>query len=71
MPEEISQALKYDNLIFFCGSGISAFFNELPSFDKLAEKVCENLKLNIDDDPLLKIAKKKEDYAGIFSPWPL
>ena len=65
IPEEIAQALRYDNLVFFCGAGISVS-NGLPPFDKLAKKVCKNLKLNIKDDLLLKIAKKKGDYASIF-----
>ena len=65
IPEEILQALRYDNLVFFCGAGISRP-NGLPLFDKLAEKVCKSFNLNINNHPLLKIAKEKEDYAGIF-----
>ena len=64
IPAEVAQALRYDNLVFFCGAGISKP-NGLPLFDELAEKVCENLKSNI-NDPLLKIAKEKGDYSSIF-----
>ena len=55
IPEEIAQALRYDNLVFFCGAGISKP-NGLPLFDELAEKACENLNSKI-DHRLLKIAK--------------
>ena len=64
IPEELHRLLIYDNLVFFCGSGISKS-NGLPLFDELAEKICENLKLN-KDDPLLQIAKEKKDYASTF-----
>ena len=65
IPEEIIQALRYDNLVFFCGAGISKP-NGLFLFDELAEEVCENLHLNIEDNPLLKTAKERRDYAGLF-----
>jgi len=38
IPEELHRLLIYDNLVFFCGAGISKF-NGLPLFDELAEKV--------------------------------
>lgn len=65
IPDEIEQALRHDNLVFFCGAGISVL-NGLPLFDELAKKVCENLGVNIDDEPLLQVAKDRGDYASIF-----
>ena len=43
IPEEIEQALRNDNLVFFCGAGIS-FANGLPLFNVLVKKVCEKTK---------------------------
>ncbi len=63
IPYEIEQDLRDDNLVFFCGAGISAP-SKLPDFDDLVEKVCK--KLNVDlNNPLLKSAKKRGDYASV------
>ena len=64
LPEEIEQALRNDELVFFCGAGVSAQ-NGLPSFKGLVEKVCKKLLINIDEEPLLKEAKKTKSYDGI------
>ena len=61
IPEEIVQALNNDNLVFFCGAGIS-MNNGLPSFKGLVEKVCEKLHISIDNNPLLKEAKEQKKY---------
>ena len=66
IPEEIAQALRYDNLVFFCGAGISKP-NGLPLFNELSKQVCENLHLSIDDTPLLKVAQDRGDYAGLLN----
>ena len=65
IPENVIQALNNDSLVLFCGAGIS-MNNGLPSFKGLVEKVCANLHIDIKENPLLKIAKERSDYAGIF-----
>ena len=64
IPEEIKQALRNDRLVFFCGAGVSAQ-NGLPLFKELVEKVCENLRIDIDKVSLLKEAKETKSYDGI------
>ena len=68
IPEKVEQELRNDNLVFFCGSGIS-IPNGLPSFKGLVEQVCQKF-YKFDKDigslhPLLQEAYKKEDYDGM------
>ena len=66
IPEELEQALRNDNLVFFCGAGISVS-NGLPLFKGLIKQVCKELKdVDISKEPL-KSAKKREDYAGMLN----
>ena len=65
IPENVIQALNADSLVLFCGAGIS-MNNGLPSFKGLVETVCANWYIDIKENPLLKIAKERSDYAGIF-----
>ena len=66
IPEELEQALRNDNLVFFCGAGISVS-NGLPLFKGLVKQVCKELKdVDISKEPL-KSAKKREDYAGMLN----
>ena len=65
IPEELEQALRNDNLVFFCGAGISAS-NGLPLFKGLVEQVCKELDVDT-DNKLLKSDMKKEDYASVFN----
>ena len=58
---EVLNAINNDNLVFFCGAGISRNYG-LPSSKKLVEKVCKNLSLSIKDHPDLKKAKKLKNY---------
>ncbi|MDE0091679.1 MAG: hypothetical protein OXN83_00140 [Oligoflexia bacterium] len=61
IPEEVIQALNNDNLVLFCGSGIS-MNNGLPSFEDLVKKICKNLK-NIDiEKTLLKEGMNQKKY---------
>ena len=64
IPEKVEQELRNDNLVFFCGSGIS-IPNGLPSFKGLVEQVCQKLNIDINTEPLLQEANKKEDYDGM------
>ncbi len=64
IQKTIEQALRNDNLVFFCGAGIS-IPSGLPSFNHLVEQVCEELKVDIDNNSLLESAKKRGDYASI------
>ena len=64
IPEKVLHALRNDNLVLFCGAGISKQ-NGLPLFDELVEQVCKELKLPIDEYPLLEKAKKLEKYDHI------
>lgn len=64
IPEEIMQALNNDNLVLFCGAGIS-MNNGLPSFEDLVKEVCEKLHININEQPLLREAKERGNYDSI------
>ena len=64
IPEEIETALDDDELVFFCGSGISVQ-NGLPVFEDLVKEICKRLRLNIDKKPLLKEAKAEKKYDAI------
>ena len=64
IPEKIWLALEDNSLVLFCGAGISKN-NGLPLFNELVEKVCENLNIRIDEQLLLKEAKKREAYDSI------
>lgn len=64
IPEDVYQALGNDNLVFFCGAGISTN-NKLPPFNELVRKVCAKLNIDINKEPLLREAKKRENYDGI------
>ena len=64
IPEEVYHALRSDNLVFFCGAGISKQ-NGLPLFEELVEQVCEKLDIFIDREPLLKEAKEEKKYDHI------
>ena len=61
IPEEIEHALKNNELVLFCGAGISAQ-NGLPIFEQLVEQVCQKLNINIEKEPLLKEAWKRKQY---------
>ncbi len=62
IPEKVEQDLSNDNLVFFCGAGIS-FQNGLPLFKGLVERVCQKLGIDREKEPLLEKAHKKENYA--------
>ena len=64
IPEKIEQDLRNNNLVFFCGSGISAPAGLLV-FDKLVKRICRNLRVTINKHPILKAAKQKKDYSSI------
>ena len=64
IPEEVVMALNNDELVLFCGAGVSKQ-HKLPTFEELVKKVCEELDINIDADPLLQESKKKKDYNQI------
>ena len=61
IPENVIQALNNDNLVLFCGSGIS-MNNSLPSFKGLVKTVCKKLHININQNPLLKEAMEQKNY---------
>ena len=65
IPEEIEHALRNNELVFFCGAGISAQDGGLPTFKKLVKQVCEKFNITIEKDPLLNEAWKRKNYDSI------
>ena len=66
IPKEVKRALRDDNLVFFCGSGIS-ISHGLPDFESLVKKVCKELRIDMDNEPSLQSAIDKKDYADILT----
>lgn len=64
IPEEVLHALRNDNLVLFCGAGISKQ-SGLPSFKELVTKVCSKLNVHIENEPLLKDFEEKKKYDHI------
>ncbi len=64
IPEEVEYALRQDNLVLFCGSGISVD-NGLPVFKGLVEQICQNLNISLKEEPLLKEAWDRKDYSSV------
>lgn len=71
IPEEVKLALGNDDLVLFCGAGVSAQ-NGLPLFKDLVEQICtELLHINIKADyhpkerQLLKEAWKSKNYDNV------
>ena len=64
IPEAVLHALRNDNLVFFCGAGISRQ-NGLPLFNELVKQVCEKLNIPIDEKPLLQEAMEEKKYDHI------
>ena len=62
IPKNILQKIRNDNLVFFCGAGISFYQNKLPLFKKLVRKVSKKLNINIDKEPLLSEAWNRKNY---------
>ena len=65
IPEEIEHALRNDELVFFCSAGISAQDGGLPIFKTLVKQVCEKFNIDIESEPLLNEAWKRENYDSI------
>ncbi len=64
IPEKIQLDLEDNNLVLFCGAGISKN-NGLPLFSELVKKACKELKIKVDEQPLLKELWDKENYDSI------
>ena len=64
IPENLEHALRNDNLVFFCGAGISVQ-NSLPLFKCLVKQVCQKLNINIEQESLLQEADSRKDYDGM------
>ena len=63
IPEEIWFELENNNLVLFCGAGISKS-NGLPLFNELVKKVCEKLCVDVNESPL-KEFYERGDYDGV------
>ena len=61
--EDVLFDLENNNLVLFCGAGISKR-NELPLFDKLVKEVCEKLCVDLKES-LLEEPNERRDYDGI------
>ena len=64
IPEEIEQARKNNELVLFCGAGISAHYG-LPTFKDLVEQIGKKFNIDIKKDPLLKKPWEKEQYDSV------
>ncbi len=64
IPEEIEHARRNNELVLFCGAGISAQ-NGLPLFKDLVEQVCQKLSIDIEKNPILKTAWDSKQYDSV------
>ena len=64
IPTEVKQALQNDDLVLFCGSGISVQ-NKLPLFKDLVKKVCKRCHIDIEKFPILQEAWDRKHYDSI------
>ena len=64
IPDEIEHALRNNELVLFCGAGISVQ-KGLPTFKKLVKQVCKKLGIDIKTTPILNEAWKRKHYDKV------
>ena len=64
IPAEIEHALRNNELVFFCGAGVSKQ-KGLPLFKGLVEQVCKKLNIDINTNPILKEAWDSKKYDSV------
>jgi len=66
IPDELLVAADQGEVVFFCGSGVSRQYADLPDFFGLAEKVSERLPLSDGRINRLLEELKKEESKALF-----
>lgn len=59
IPDELLLARDREGIVFFCGSGVSRAFAELPDFYGLSEKVADYLRVDA-EDPSRQIVREAQ-----------